>query len=452
MNKVLILGAGLVAKPMVEYLLLNRFRLMIASPVKNRADEMIGSNPFGSSTDWSMADTQTLEKLVSEYDITVSLLPFKFHADVARVCLRYKKSLITTSYEQAAVLSLNEPAKKAGVIFLNEMGLDPGIDHMSAMRIINTIHAKGGKVSELYSLCGALPAPESATNPLKYKFTWSPTGVILASLNSARYLKKGKEVLISPDNLFKARFRFTFPGIDDLEVYPNRDSMNYIDIYGIPEVETIYRGTIRFQGWCETLDAMKTLKMLDDTYKDNKSNTYAEFLGARTRSNIKDLKGSITGHLGISDKSVVIEALDWLGFFREEELRKKSATPFDITSDKMITQMLLSDNERDMVLMQHMALASYPDGKKEVVRSYMTDYGTPSANTAIARTVSLPAAITVKMILENKLKLKGVLRPVVPEIYNPVLDELKNMGIEMKEEYGLPEREIISFHSIPEGI
>ena len=234
MKKVLILGAGLVAKPMVEYLLEKGFRLLIASPMKERADEMINGNPIGSSLDWSMDDPIALDKLVEEYDITVSLLPYKYHTDVAKVCLKHKKPLVTTSYVQPEMKALDEAARNAGVLFLNEMGLDPGIDHMTAMKIIDYIHLRGGKVEEFYSLCGALPAPEAADNPLKYKFTWSPKGVILASRNSALYLKKGKETYIDAANLFKDRFNYTFPGIGDLEVYPNRDSISYINIYDIP--------------------------------------------------------------------------------------------------------------------------------------------------------------------------------------------------------------------------
>ncbi|MEI6048249.1 MAG: saccharopine dehydrogenase C-terminal domain-containing protein [Bacteroidota bacterium] len=439
MKKVLILGAGLVVKPMVEYLLENGFSLMIASPMKERADEMIKGNPLGSSLYWTMDDTAMLEKLVAEYDITVSLLPYKYHADVAIVCLRHGKSLITTSYVQPAMQELDDAAKNAGVIFLNEIGLDPGIDHMSAMKIIDHVHNNGGNVEEFYSLCGALPAPEAADNPLKYKFSWSPKGVILASRNSALYLKKGEKVFIDPVNLFKDRFNFNFPGIGDLEVYPNRDSISYIDIYGIPETKTVYRGTFRYKGWCETLDAMKSLNMLDDTVNDYIGMTYANFLAERGGTEVNGLKKNIALRLGIKEDAPAMESLDFLGFFNDEKLPYKKTTPFEITSDRMISRMSLSDEERDMVLLQHIFLASYPDGKKEVIKSSMLDFGSPATNTSIARTVALPAAIAVKMILEKKITLKGVFRPVVPQIYNPVLDELKTLGIEMKEEYGLPD-------------
>jgi len=443
MKKVLILGAGLVVKPMVEYLLKNNFGLMIASPMKDRADEMIKGNPLGSSLDWSMDDPSMLEKIVAESDITVSLLPYKYHSEVANVCLRHGKSLVTTSYIQPGMKDLDEPAKKAGLLFLNEIGLDPGIDHMTAMSIIDHIHGNDGMIEEFYSLCGALPAPEAADNPMRYKFSWSPKGVILASRNSALYLKRGKRVYIEPADLFKDRFNYTFPGIGDLDVYPNRDSVSYIDIYGIPETKTMYRGTFRYKGWCETLDVMKNLNMLDDTAADYSGKSYGEFLSERSGLNIKDLKSNLSLKLGISMQSTAIQSLDYLGFFSDEELHYRESTPFEITSDRMIKKMLLSSGERDMVILQHIFLASFPDGRREVIKSSMLDFGSTSADTSIARTVALPASIAVKLILENKIEVKGVHRPVIPQIYKPVLEELKTLGVEMKEEYGLPVSEMI---------
>jgi saccharopine dehydrogenase-like NADP-dependent oxidoreductase len=443
MKKVLILGAGLVVKPMVEYLLENNFSLLIASPMKDRADEMIKGNPLGSSLDWSMDDPAVLEKTVAESDITVSLLPYKYHSDVANVCLRHGKSLVTTSYIQPAMKELDEPAKKAGLLFLNEIGLDPGIDHMSAMSIIDHIHGNDGKVEEFYSLCGALPAPEAVDNPMRYKFSWSPKGVILASRNSALYLKRGKKVYIEPADLFKDRFNYSFPGIGDLDVYPNRDSYSYIDIYSIPETKTMYRGTFRYKGWCETLDVMKNLNMLDDTEDDYSGKSYAEFLSERCGLKVKDLKENLSLKLGIPMQSAAIQSLDYLGFFSDEELHYYESTPFEITSDRMIKKMLLSSGERDMVILQHIFLASYPDGRKEVIKSSMLDFGSTTTNTSIARTVALPAAIAVKMILENKIEVKGVHRPVISQIYKPVLAELKTLGVEMTEEFGLPESEMI---------
>jgi saccharopine dehydrogenase-like NADP-dependent oxidoreductase len=207
----------------------------------------------------------------------------------------------------------------------------------------------------------------------------------------------------------------------------------------------MYRGTFRYKGWCEALDAMKSLNMLDDSVKNYYMKSYAEFLAEIAGSEVKDLKKNLVKRLGVPIESAAIQTLEYLGFFNDEKLNYHETTPFEITSDRMISKMLLSDNERDMVVLQHIFLAVYPDGKREVIKSSMLDFGTPFINTSIARTVALPAAIAVKLILENKIDAKGVRRPVIPQIYNPVLNELKTLGIELKEEFGLPESEMISW-------
>jgi saccharopine dehydrogenase (NADP+, L-glutamate forming) len=434
MKKVLILGAGLVAKPIIEYLLAEGYKLTVASPMKERADEMINHDPNGRSVFWSMEDKALLEMLVSEYDIAVSLLPYTFHADVARVCLKFRRPLVTTSYVQPGIQALDGEAKKAGVILLNEIGLDPGIDHMSAMRIIDHIHKNGGKVDEFWSICGALPAPEAAGNPFGYKFSWSPKGVIMASRNSALYLKKGKEVTVPSADLFKDRFELEFPGIGPLEVYPNRDSISYKEIYKIPEARTVYRGTFRFKGWCETLDFMKSINMLDDAVVDYSGKTFVGFIAERAGLKGSDIKNELCERTGVKPYAIPIKALEWLGFFSDKKLDYGKTSPFEITSDLMISKMSLADNERDMVVLQHIFHAEYPDGRKEIIKSSMLDFGTPATNTSIARTVALPAAIAVTLILNNKIKLTGVQRPVVPEIYEPVLEGLEKLGIRMTEE------------------
>lgn len=445
MKKVLILGAGLVAKPLVEYLLEKGFSVNIATSTREKADRLIGDHPAGSSLKWSMEDHKTLGRLVGENDLTVSLLPPGYHTDVARICIDHHRPLVTTSYVQPAMQSLDEEAKKAGIILLNEIGLDPGIDHMSAMKIIDHVHGQDGQVEEFYSICGALPAPEAVDNPMGYKFSWSPKGVILASRNSALYLKNGKRISVDPENLFRDRFSYFFPGVGGLEVYPNRDSISYIDIYGIPEARTIYRGTFRYRGWCETLDLMKSLNMLDDTSGDYSGMSYAQFMAGRigSHTNTENLKEKLAGKAGLPVSPKALESLEWLGFFSDEEIPFANTSPFEIISARMMEKISLKGNERDMVVLQHIFLASYPGGQREVIKSGMVDFGTPASNTAVARTVAYPAAIAARMILEKKLNLTGVYRPVVPEIYDPVLEELKELGIEMKEEYGLPLSEMI---------
>ena len=438
MKKVLILGAGLVSKPMVEYLLEEGFEVIIATRTKEKADKLLGGHRNGRALAWMTEDMETLSVMIKESDLAVSLLPYKYHVDVAKLCLKHRKPLVTTSYVSPAMQALHDDAVKAGVIFLNEAGLDPGIDHMSAMRIIDNVRQRGGKIDEFYSICGALPAPEYATNPLGYKFSWSPKGVVLASRNGATYLKHGEIVNVEPINLFKARFTHPFPGVGELEVYPNRDSVSYVDIYGLKGIRTMYRGTFRFKGWCETLDLMKAIGLIDDGDKDYTGMSYRQFVADKAGVPGIDLRKELKGKPGLNPSDRALEAFEWLGLFSDVEMGYAVTSPYEITSDLMIKLMWLQDNERDMIVMQHLFLATYHDGKSEVISSRMLDFGTPATNTSIARTVALPAAMAVKMILTGKINLHGVYRPILPELYNPILDELEANGIRMEEEYGLP--------------
>jgi len=442
-NRVLILGAGLVSKPMIEYLLANGFSITVASPMFDRAIEMIAGNPAGKAVDWSMADEAGLDRMVSEHDLAVSLLPYRFHSSIAKVCLKYRKPLVTASYVQPEIKEMDKDAKEAGIILLNEVGLDPGIDHMSAMRIIDKIKSQGGVIEQFYSLCGALPAPEAGENPFGYKFSWSPKGVVLASRNGAHYLKHGKEVIIEPKNLFKDAFIHKFPKVGNLEVYPNRDSMSYMEIYGLKDVNTIYRGTYRLPGWCETLDLIKALNLIGDEPRDYTGMSFKAFLCEKAGIDGADIRSKIKALPGVNPTDHALDALEWLGLFSDEQMGYGLTSPFEITSDLMIKKMWLNDNDRDMVIMQHYFMVKHKDGRKEVISSRMLDFGTPATNTSIARTVALPASIAVKLILEGKITCTGVQRPMIPEIYNPILDELEKVGIKMEEEYGLPVDQMI---------
>ncbi|MDD4603010.1 MAG: saccharopine dehydrogenase C-terminal domain-containing protein [Bacteroidales bacterium] len=444
MKKVLILGAGMVVKPIVTHLLSKGIQVTVATRTKSKADEMINGHVNGKAVAWTVEDQTGLDKMISEHDLTVSLLPYVHHVMVAKHCIKNKKNMVTTSYAKPEMRALDAEAKAAGIIISNEMGLDPGIDHMSAMRIIHHVHDKGGAIQEFYSLCGALPAPEATDNPFKYKFSWSPKGVVMAGNNDARFMKHGKVIEIPTANLFKNPSQVDFPQVGILDVYPNRDSIAYREIYGIPEVNTIFRGTFRYPGWCETLDVIKRLNLISYDKVNLDGLTYAGLIarqiGAKTSSNIKK---AVSDYLKIPVDAYAVKALEWLGLFEDKPMNRKVDSTFEITSDLMIEKMGLGLHERDMVVMQHLFLAAYPDGKKEVIRSRMLDFGTLATDTSIARTVALPAAIGVELILNGQIKIKGVHVPVVPEIYNPVLNQLEKLGIKMTEEYGLPLTEMI---------
>ena len=438
MKKVLILGAGLVAGPIIRHLLGHQLTVTIASNTPERAGELVDGHVNGRVIDWSVEDDATLVSLIEDHDITVSLLPYAYHLKVAKQCIASGKNMVTTSYVKPEMQALDPQARQAGVLILNEIGLDPGIDHMSAMRIIDHIHGKGGKVVEFYSICGALPAPESAVNPFRYKFSWSPRGVLLASGNDGRYLKNGKIVEVPTGELFSHIFRLNFEHVGPLDVYANRNSTDYIDIYGIPGVETIFRGTFRIPGWCESLDAMKKLRLLSDDHYHIHGMTYAEFLMSVNKLHGIEPVKAVADFLGLPADAVPLQALQWLGWFDPKDIGREESTAFDITADLMLSKMDLRENDRDMVVMKHLFTASYPDGSREGITSSMLAFGSPASETAIARTVTLPAAIAVEMILQGRITEKGVHRPVLRGIYEPVLQELEKLGITMDEKFNLP--------------
>jgi saccharopine dehydrogenase-like NADP-dependent oxidoreductase len=442
MKKVLILGAGLVVKPIVKYLLDEGYGVTIATRTKSKAGRMIKGYPNGRAIAWTVEQDKELDQMISDHDLTVSLLPYRYHVMVAEKCINRKKNMVTTSYIQPEMKTLDARAKEAGVLILNEVGLDPGIDHMSAMRIIDHIHNKNGKVVSFYSVTGALPAPEVLDNPFNYKFSWSPKGVVLASNNDAQYLKNGQVIKVPSADLFKNLLVSSFPKVGALEIYPNRDSLPYIELYGIPEVNTMFRGTFRHKGWCESLDAMKAMNLIQQETYDFTGKTYAGFvkmmIGADEQ---EDVRTAVKNYLRVSDDAVPVKALDYLGLFDEKPMNREADTPYEITSDLMIEKMMLQDEEKDMVVMEHTFLAAYQDGSKEVIKSRMLDFGTPATDTAVARTVALPAAMAVDMILQGQIQSTGVHIPVIPEIYQPILDHLENINIKMEEIFGLPESE-----------
>ena len=436
MKEILVLGAGMVSKPLVRYILEQTdYFVKIATRTISKAEKIIDSHPHGEAHELDVHDNIKLEKLIAKSDIVVSLLPYTYHVRVAHHCLKHKKHMITTSYVNKEMQELDKKAKNMKILILNECGLDPGIDHMSAMRIIHKIKDNNGKIKGFSSYCGALPSLEANNNPMGYKFSWSPRGVLLASKNSARYLKNGKEIKIPGEKLFEHYTIKKIDGIGHFENYPNRDSIPYIQKYGIPETQTMYRGTLRHIGWCETMKKIADLGYLDETKIDDleKLVSYRDL----TRKLIKnsknnDLKKDLARYLNIETYSAVMKKIEWLGLLSNKKLPENQHSPLDILNTLAIEKLRFENGERDMVILHHEFTAEYPS-KKEHITSTMIEYGIPYGDTAVARTVGLPAAIATKMILEEKIETPGVHIPITPEIYNPILDELEHIGIVFNE-------------------
>ncbi|MBT4291849.1 saccharopine dehydrogenase [bacterium] len=434
MKKVLVLGAGMVARPLVRYLLDRDFAITQGDIAVENAAAMIDGHPNGTAITLDISNDDELKKLISNHDLTVSLVPFQFHPLVARHCLDAGKPMVTASYVSDEMSAMHDEAVEKGVTLLNEIGVDPGIDHMSAMRVIDAVHAKGGSILSFRSYCGGLPAPEAMNNPFGYKFSWAPRGVMVASRNGASYLQHGLHVEIEPEMLFRDMHILHVDNVGEFEAYPNRDSLSYIDIYGIgQEIRTMFRGTLRNMGWCDTLHNFRKFGLLSLQEIPGGATTYVEMIRALSGCDENaDVAVAVADKLGLCPKCQPVNNMSWLGFFEDRPLGD-AETPLDALSVLMQERLAYADGERDMLVMKHQFVAIYPDGHREQLVSQMVDYGISGGDSSMARTVSLPVAIAVRMILEETITAKGVLRPITSDIYNPVLDELEELGIVCEE-------------------
>ena len=279
-----------------------------------------------------------------------------------------------------------------------------------------------------------MPAPEANTNPFGYKFSWSPIGVLLAGKNSAQYLKDGEQIFIPDKDLFSNYSLIDIEGLGEFEGYPNRNSLPYIQLYHIPSTKTMLRGTLRNKGWCPTLKKIVDLGLLDESEEDWSGLTYKDLLNKLMNNPAeKDIKKALSTYLDIEESSDILSRLEWLDFLSDNPLPLTKGSALDILGAKMLEKLQYEEGERDMIILQHQFIASYPGDKKEKITSTLTDFGIPHGDTSMARTVGLPAAISTKLILEGKIQITGVHIPVIPEIYTPILKELEGLGIAFKE-------------------
>ena len=434
MKKVLVLGAGLVSRPLVRYLLdVPDLQVIVATRTVSKAENLIANHPKGKAITLDVENQVELAKLVKACDLAISLLPYTHHLKVANLCLEYKKHMVTTSYISPAMKALDEKARAAKILILNEIGVDPGIDHMSAMRIIHNVTKNGGKVVSFKSYCGGLPAPEANTNPFGYKFSWSPRGVLMAGRNDAKYLENGKIIEIPGKNLFKQHWPLTVEGMD-FETYPNRNSLPYIETYGLKDTRTMFRGTIRNRGWCDTLFCIAALGLLSDEQRtDLKGLTFEQLTRKLVSAGAQEnTRAALKRYLGADATDKVLDMLEWLGLTSSAALPEKENNLLDVMTVRFLEKMAYGATERDMIVLFHEFVAEYP-GRREKITSTLVDFGIPGGDSSMARTVSLPAAIATRLILQGKIKLTGVLAPVMPEVYNPVLNELETMQIVCKE-------------------
>lgn len=434
MKKILILGAGLVSKPGVVFLLENGFDVTVASRTVEKAQKIIQGFENGTAKELVVENSDALENLVKENDIVVSLLPWTLHIIVARCCLKNDTFMATTSYVSEDMQKLDADIKAKNLLFLNEIGVDPGIDHMSAMQIIDNVHAQGGKVRHFYSICGGLPAPDDNDNPFGYKFSWSPKGVVLASRNAASFFENGKEVNIKGEDLFLNYRVENVDGLGEFEIYANRDSMPYKEIYGLKDALTVMRGTYRNIGWCDTFKKIVDLGLVDDNPTKGLSGIsykkmMADIAGV---SDTDDVMAAVAQKAGIEKDHFVINNLAWLGMF-SDDIVPAFDNRLDILSEKLLEKLYYKDGEKDMLLLRHTFVIENEDKSEKTITSTLIDYGIPHGDSSMARTVSLPLGIGVKLMAEGKIDLTGVQIPIKKEIYEPVLNGLEQLNIKMIE-------------------
>jgi saccharopine dehydrogenase-like NADP-dependent oxidoreductase len=437
MKQILILGAGLVARPAVRYLLeKGGLQVVLADQAPDKAAAMVGNNPNGRVVHLDIRDQEKLAGHVTKADIVVSLLPWTLHLDIARLCLVHGKHLITASYIKEAMQAMDPEVRAKGLVFLNEVGVDPGLDHMSAMQIIDGVRNQGGRIDSFFSYCGGLPARESNNNPLGYKFSWSPEGAMLAATNDGRYLEHGRVIEVPGDDLFRHYWLKSVPAAGVFEAYVNRDALPYLKIYGIADASGMYRGTLRNVGYCETWDSFKHLGLLNRKMKfDFDEVTPRDVLANIVGCPNQEVRAGVAAQLGIPPHGLTLKKLEWLGLFSDRKLNIGTASVFEMFAHLLKHRLVYDEGEKDLLVMHHEFEAIYPDLPRRRIQSTLIDHGIAGGDSSMSRTVGYPVGIAAGLLAEGKITRTGVLRPVDPQFYIPILAKCQQMGIRFEERH-----------------
>jgi saccharopine dehydrogenase (NAD+, L-glutamate forming) len=440
MKRILVLGAGRSTAALIKYLAENsaQFGWEIAIGDKDAKHEKISRSDSVNYFIFDVFNEQQLDEEVQKSDVVVSMLPAMFHPIVARACLKNARSLLTASYVSPEMAEMDTHARSRGILFLNEMGVDPGIDHMSAMNVINRIRQQGHELLCFETFTGGLIAPESDNNPWHYKITWNPRNVVLAGQGGpARFIQEGKFKYIPYHRLFRRTEVIDIEGFGKFEGYANRDSIKYIEKYNLQDVPTVYRGTLRRPGFCRAWDVFVQLGATDDTFKlqNTEEMTYKEFINSFLYYSADDpVKTKLYHYMHIDQDSDVREKLEWLGIFDNTRIGLKDATPAQILEHIICKKWVLQPGDKDMLVMWHKFIYRQKgDAGQTLLTSSLVVTGEDPIHTAMAKTVGLPLAIATKMVLTGQIKLHGVHIPTVKEIYEPVLHELESNGIGFRE-------------------
>lgn len=441
MKTILILGAGKSSSSLISYLLekssKEHLKIIVADLNIKDAQEKIMNHPNGTALELNIQNETARKNAIQQADIVVSLLPVSLHLEVAKDCVFYGKHLVTASYISPAMQALNDEVVAKGLVFMNEIGLDPGIDHMSAMQIIDQIREKGGKMLLFESFTGGLIAPESDTNSWNYKFTWNPRNVVIAGQGgAAKFIQEGQYKYIPYHKLFRRTEILNVEGFGKFEGLANRDSLNYRSIYGLDAILTLYRGTIRKVGFSRAWNVFVQLGMTDDSYvmENSENMSYRDFTNAFLAYHPTDsVEIKLRSYLKIEQDDTMWEKLEELDLFNpNKKVGLINATPAQILEKILKDSWTLQPNDKDMIVMLH-KFGYELNGKREQIESSMGIIGDDQTYTAMAKTVGLPVAIATLKILKGEIKTTGVQLPITKEIYTPILKELEQYGVIFKE-------------------
>jgi saccharopine dehydrogenase-like NADP-dependent oxidoreductase len=440
MKKILVIGAGRSAVTLIKYLLdnaqENNWFVTVADFSVDLAKKAVKNLEYAEAIFFDVKDEKKRKDEISDADIVISMLPASLHIIVAKDCIQFKTNLVTASYVSEEIAALDEKAKTSGIILLNEIGLDPGIDHMSAMRVIDEIKGNEGEITSFKSYCGGLVHPDSDNNPWRYKFTWNPRNVVLAGQEDAKFLENGAEKTIAYSDLFTNTEQLKILEAGLFEGYPNRDSIPYKKEYGLENILTLLRGTLRKIGYCNAWNVFVQLGMTNDSYKleNSKDISNRDFVNIFL-PNINKLSSEeiLCKQFKITTDDIIFKKLEWLGLFSDEKIGMKDASPAQILQNILEQKWTLDFEDKDMIVMQHQ-FEYLQNGEQKRLNSSLVVFGEDPRYTAMAKTVGLPVAIATKLILNGEIRSKGVKIPTTKDIYIPVLKELEENGINFIEE------------------
>lgn len=441
MKNVLIIGAGRSATALIGYILneapKHNFLVTVGDADIELARRKVKDHTHGRAIWLDASKPNDRREVIARHDVIVSLLPPQMHLEVAQDCIALGKHMVTASYVSKQVFRLGDEARQRALVFMNELGLDPGIDHMSAMQRIHQIKNNGGKINAFYSYTGGLVAPESDDNPWHYKFSWNPRNVVLAGQGTAQFLEDGKLKYIPYRRLFRQYRNVDIPGMGEWEVYANRDSLMYKEAYGLQNIRTMFRGTIRHKGFCDAWNALVRIGLTDATFPivDSDKLTYHDlmeaFLGISQHAG--SVKDRVAKMIETDPDSDIMQKLEWLGLFSKRRIKLQNATPALILENLLLEKWALQPEDKDMVIMQHV-FEYEQQRKRRKMTSTLVMKGTNSEETAMSRLVGLPLGIFVKLLMMGKISTTGVNIPTMPEVYEPVMAELEDYGVKFTEE------------------